>query len=225
MGNMDGMIAASVQGTVGLGQLLGGLFMKKGKRPVYQTPKVMQDSYRRAQAEENATADPMLAAAENRISQNTANTLSAQQKATKSSSQLLNAAGQAQVLKNAGMNNLAMQGMGMREQRRNRRYSLASVMGSFADREWEINEMQPYQGRAAAKRALMGAGLQNIVKSADTYAGVSGASPAASGTDTQAPTATSFDATEYARKQMQGQMFRYNQPNLYNSQFPNYMNA
>lgn len=164
------MIAGAVQGAMGIGQFMGGLLMKKGKRPMYQAPKALTDSIRRAETEENATGDPMTTLAENRINQNTANTLDASRKATRSSSSLLNAASQSQVVENNAMNGLAMQGMGLREQRRNRRYNLASVMGGVQDRMWQINQMEPYQERAAAKRALMGAGMQNFMKSADTFA-------------------------------------------------------
>tara|TARA_R100000329_G_scaffold71437_1_gene62260 strand:- start:195 stop:1106 length:912 start_codon:yes stop_codon:yes gene_type:complete len=43
-------------------------------------------------------------------------------------------------------------------------------MAQFEDREFDINEMQPYQDRAAAASALQGAGLQNIFGAAETYA-------------------------------------------------------
>ncbi|AHM61255.1 hypothetical protein D770_15005 [Flammeovirgaceae bacterium 311] len=207
--NLGSMIAGAAQGTMAIGQFMGGLLMKKGKRPVYQPPKALTDSIRRAEAEESAIADPMLAAAQNKISQNTANTLSAQQKATRSSSQLLNAASQAQVVENNGMSNLAVQGMGIREQRRNRRYNLASVMGSVQDRMWQINQMEPYQGRAAAKRALMGAGMQNFMKSSETFGAGASSGPASSGVATPDTTAAS--------SQMYNQMGVYNQANLYSN--------
>ena len=167
---MIAAIPAIAQTAIGAGQFLEGLFMKPGKRPVYEAPQALQDSYRQATSEANATADPMIAAAQNRISQNTANTVNASRKATKSSSQLLNAASQAQVVENAGMNNLAMQNMGMREQRRTRRYQMAGLMGSAQDRAWQVNQMDPYQSRVNAKRALMGAGMQNTIRGLDSYA-------------------------------------------------------
>jgi hypothetical protein len=160
------------QGAVGLGQLMGGIATKTGKRPQYQAPQALQDSYRQATSEANATGDPMMAAAQDRIRQNTANTIGAAQKSTRSSGSLLNAVGNAQVAENAGMNNLSMQGMGLREQRRARRYQVAGQMAQAQDKAFEINQMQPYMDKMNAKRGLMGAGLQNIMGGMSDYAAV-----------------------------------------------------
>jgi len=43
-------------------------------------------------------------------------------------------------------------------------------MASFEDKEFELNQMQPYQDRAAAASAMQGAGLQNVFGAAESYA-------------------------------------------------------
>ena len=43
-------------------------------------------------------------------------------------------------------------------------------MAQFEDREFQINQMQPFQDRAAAASAMQGAGLQNIMGAATTFA-------------------------------------------------------
>ena len=43
-------------------------------------------------------------------------------------------------------------------------------MASFEDKAFEINQMQPYQDRAAAASAMQGAGLQNIFGAGESYA-------------------------------------------------------
>lgn len=43
-------------------------------------------------------------------------------------------------------------------------------MANFEDKEFEINQMQPYQDRAAAASAMQGAGLQNVFGAAESYA-------------------------------------------------------
>ena len=43
-------------------------------------------------------------------------------------------------------------------------------MSSFEEREFDMNQMQPYEDRAAAASAMQGAGLQNIFGAAESYA-------------------------------------------------------
>ena len=47
---------------------------------------------------------------------------------------------------------------------------MRAAMAQYEDKEFELNQMQPFQDRAAAASALQGAGLQNVMGAAQTYA-------------------------------------------------------
>lgn len=62
-------------------------------------------------------------------------------------------------------------------------------MGAAEDRAFMMNQMQPYEERATAKRSLMGAGIQNILKGAELGAAMEmqGGRPAAASTNQELP--------------------------------------
>tara|TARA_R100001440_G_scaffold18241_1_gene30717 strand:+ start:2188 stop:3081 length:894 start_codon:yes stop_codon:yes gene_type:complete len=47
---------------------------------------------------------------------------------------------------------------------------MRAAMAQYEDKEFELNQMQPFQDRAAAASALQGAGLQNVMGAAQSFA-------------------------------------------------------
>lgn len=163
-------LAALAQGTLGIGQMLGGLFSKVPDRPNYSIPDAVNQQVNIANRDVNSSMMPGEARMQGQIEKNTANTVSRMQQSSKSSSDLLQAASGAQMQQNQGLSNLYMQGLSYRDRARSRQMQALSSLAGAQDKAWEINKQQPFLDAAAKRSGLIGGGLQTT---ADALSGLS----------------------------------------------------
>lgn len=153
-------IPGAIQGTLGLGQLIGGSLMKP-KRPEYDIPAAAKEELAMSRMALNSRM-PGIGYSENRLAQNSANAAYGMNRAATNPNQIL--AGLAGIQMQA---NIASRGLMEAEasdfirRESNLRRSLG-VMANYQNRKWEMNKLQPYLDKARTKAALIGSGLQNI---------------------------------------------------------------
>lgn len=70
--------------------------------------------------------------------------------------------------------NLNLLGMDAQARMNNKRYlgQVQSEMAGYKDQQFQLNQLDPYQDKAAAAQGLKGAGLQNVMNSIDSGLGL-----------------------------------------------------
>jgi hypothetical protein len=165
---MNPMTIPGLQAGAGLLQLAGGLLMKKPKRPTYRIPGAINESVATARGLANSSLRPGNDQALANIRQSTSNAIGAAQGVSNNAAQILSAV--------AGANNReqkAIQG----NNALNAQFSFNAKQGlmnqlnnlaGYQDKAFQLNQMEPYMQKAQTKAALIGSGLQNLWKSADS---------------------------------------------------------
>ncbi len=142
-------------------QLLRGLSQaKKNQRPNYEIPQEIEQNLNQAQlfAQQGMPMEQYNRAASS-IDRNQAFGLRSM---SDRRGGLVGLAGLNQGANDA-YNNLAMQDAQMRMQNLSQLYNARGTMATYRDKAFDINQMQPFQQRAAEAQALQGAGLRNIM--------------------------------------------------------------
>lgn len=154
------LLPALFQGGLSLIQMMRGLSMNP-QRPTYNIPQEVQDKLGQQQVNLNARSAGAARAQDNLFANQATTLQNAQQAGGGASNQLL-AGAMSQAQSNRGFQDLSS---GERDDYQRRLGNLGqaqSEMGSFRDRAFEINKMQPYQDAAATKSALIEGGIQNM---------------------------------------------------------------
>jgi hypothetical protein len=162
------LISGIVSGALGLGQLVGGALMKP-KRPTYTMPKEIGENVQFANKLYGASTlygMPGQGAINNQNQSALASALRAYQNSQQNPAAML--AGITATTANQQRTNADI-GIKAAQNRENRMNIAASrLMGakkdyaSFKDKEFQLNEYEPYKAQAAAKSALIGGGIQNL---------------------------------------------------------------
>lgn len=131
-------------------------------RPKYQIPTGIRNNVEIAQNMANDTRLPGQSVAENRIRENTANSLNAVMQGATSGSDILNAASSINKNQNDAFNNLAMQGAQFNVQNKDRLMDANQTLSQYQDQAFDYNRNQPYMMDMARKMALQQSGAANI---------------------------------------------------------------
>jgi choline dehydrogenase-like flavoprotein len=161
---------ALAQAGIGLSQLIGGALTNVPDLPTYQPTQATQQAVNMAEREANASLMPGYAEATQQINQNTSNAVNTVAQNASSSSDIMNAAGAAQVRGNMSLSDLVRANMQDKARRKGVHLQTLGQLAAEQNKAWQINEQQPYLDAAATKSALMGAGLQTLTDAGSQYA-------------------------------------------------------
>lgn len=160
-------IPAIIQGATGLAQAIGGgASLLTNRRPEYEIPESLRQSLAIAQAQ---FADPYMPGYERAredISLGMSNAVRAAQEGGNAQMGFQGAVAEAgaQTRKLAGQNEMAQQRDAERLQQ------VLQVMSQAEDMEFQMNEFAPFSDRQQMSSDIFGAGLENIIGGAQTYA-------------------------------------------------------
>jgi len=177
---MDPLLGSAILGAVpklleaglGIGQTIKGSKMaKEAKRPVYQRPGEITRYTKRAQSRAADTGFSGQTTAESKIGKATADVV---QKAKDVADPMayLDVVSRAGAQEQSQLQDVAMFAAQDRERRQQEADQALLLSAQYADKEFDINKMQPYQEKAAAASALKGAGIQNISGGLSGLAGI-----------------------------------------------------
>jgi hypothetical protein len=161
---------ALAQGGIGLAQMIGGALTKVPDRPKYQPAQATQQAVNMAERESNASVMPGYAQATQQINQNTANAVNTVAQNASSSSDIMNAAGAAQVRGNMSLSDLVRANMQDKARRKGVHLQTLGQLAAEQNKAWQINEQQPYLDAAQARSALFGGGMQTLSGGISDYA-------------------------------------------------------
>jgi hypothetical protein len=164
--------SAGLQGVLGLGQMVEGMSMRP-KRPTYEIPDEIKNMLALRQMNLQGRMAGASQAQQN-IMQGQGQTIGAYQGAMRNPNAILAGVSASQGQANRGFSNLAS----MEAQDYQRRLAglegAQRTMGQYRDKEFDINEMQPFQDEARTKAALIGSGLRNVAGAGQGVAGAFG---------------------------------------------------
>jgi hypothetical protein len=171
------VIKGAIDAALGVGQLVGGALMKV-KRPNYSRPSEINQNQQLAKNLYGASTlygVPGQGAINNQNAQTYATNLRAIRESQQNPAAML--AGLTATTANQMQTNAKM-GLQAAADRRNAiNAAAARLMGAnqtsaqFADKEFQLNQYEPFKAKAATKSALLGAGLQNLAGGATSLAG------------------------------------------------------
>lgn len=162
-----GAVGSLFKTGLGIAQMIRGGRMKP-VRPTYNRPEEIDQMLALRQATLNGRGAGAVRAEQN-IAQSAAAGLNNMKQGAGSSASLMANAALGQANTNRQLNNLAAQEEMQYQQRLGGLEAAQQNMAQFKDKEFQINEMQPYQDAVATKSALMQGGLTN------TYNGLTSA--------------------------------------------------
>lgn len=178
------LLPALFQGGLSLIQMIRGLGMNP-QRPTYTIPQEVTDKLNQQQVNLNARSAGAGRAQENLFANQATTLQNASQAGGGAANQLL-AGAMSQAQSNRGFQDLAA---GERDDYQRRLGNLGqaqSEMGSYRDRAFDINKMQPYQDAAATKSALIQSGLTNAFGALQSF------NPVEFGQNQQQPTTSQY---------------------------------
>jgi len=167
-------IPAIAQGVTGVYQTVKGNQLEKqaGERPEYEIPEEVLQALEATRTRANQTRLPGQSAIESQIKASTASTAGRMSEAAGSSSELLGALAQAGLGEQQNMMNLGIKSAQLQDQRQAELIDFLKKMGSYRDKEFQANEMNPWQEAMAASSAMKGSGMQNIFAGVSDVAGI-----------------------------------------------------
>lgn len=149
------------KGALGLAQLVRSRTMRTPKRPTYNIPEPIQRQL--GQREMNLNSRMAGAAqAEENIYQNQATAMGNVRQGATNSAALLGSAAIAQAQSNRAMTDLASQEAVDYQRRLDGLSQAQNTMAGYQDKQWDINEYEPYMQAMEAKSALTQGGLMNL---------------------------------------------------------------
>lgn len=149
------------QAGLGLSQLFRARRMRNLRRPTYEIPDEVKTTLNRRQQELNAESTAVKTAREG-IEQTAARTAGSVSRGATDASQLLGVLGATQANTNQSIRELAATEEAIRDAREGKLASAESQMAGYKDKEFQINEMEPYQDKARTRSMLAEGGLQNV---------------------------------------------------------------
>jgi len=175
MGAFDsaGAIGGAIQGGIGVAHFLGGIFSKKPKRPKYE----IQGEYTKNAFEAEQMAKEGLPQAQynqalGNINRNQAGALRTASNlgggsALKSLNNILQSSNDATL-------NLDVQDASAKRNNMLLAMQQRGILAGQKQAKWNWDKAQPFQEATQRRDRLIGAGIQNVVGGAQTYAGVGG---------------------------------------------------
>lgn len=158
---------ALAQAGFGLYQTIkGGIDARNNVRPTYQIPESMREAMDTAERMSNRGLDEQTR--QNYLQGLTDTRAAAFQGLSDRKAGIGSVAG-VQQREIAGQQQLAAMDNEQRMKNIAALQDMRMRMASFEDQEFDMNQMQPYQDRAAAASAMQGAGLQNIFGAAESF--------------------------------------------------------
>lgn len=145
----------------------GGIDARNNERPTYQIPESMREAMDTAERMSNRGLDEQTR--QNYLQGLTDTRAAAFQGLSDRKAGIGSVAG-VQQREIAGQQQLAAMDNEQRMRNIAALQDMRMKMSSFEDREFDMNQMQPYEDKAAAASAMQGAGLQNIFGAAESYA-------------------------------------------------------
>lgn len=161
------LMPALFQGGLSLIQMIRGMSMNP-QRPTYNIPQEVNDKLAQNQMNLNARSAGAGRAQDNLFANQATTIQNAQQSGGGASNQLL-AGAMSQAQSNRGFENLSASEREDYQRRLGNLGQAQSEMGSYRDRAFDINKMQPYENAAATKSALIESGLTNAFGSLQSF--------------------------------------------------------
>ncbi len=140
----------------------GNKLAKQAVRPSYQIPSAVNQYLANAQTMAQNQRLPGQSAIEENISGSTAQGVRAAQESANNPAALMATIAALNANQNNALTDVGVKGAEMQQ---NNQMNLQGALQNYAgyqDKAFDINQMQPYQQKAAAATALKGAGIQNI---------------------------------------------------------------
>lgn len=163
-------IPGIVQGVAGLGQLIGGLFKKKPKRPTYTIPESLKAATTQAAQQAGATSMPGQDVYQQQLDSNFSNNIEAARQVTDDPNKLLASVGRGLNSKNRASQNLSAASSEYRDRANQRYQSMLMRKAAAEDRQFQINKMQPYLDESAERSRMIGSGMQNAFGGLSNFA-------------------------------------------------------
>ena len=153
-------VGSMLQIPLGFGQILAGSLMKP-KRPEYQIPSEIRNMLALRQLNLRGRMAGATQAEKN-IMQSQANAVGSYQRTQKNPNAILAGVSASQGMSNRAFTDLSTQEAVDYQRRLAGLENAQRTMGNYQDKEWQLNEYEPYQDKARTKAALIGAGLKNF---------------------------------------------------------------
>lgn len=161
------------------GMILGGSQLLKSnrmnpERPEYEIPEAERQALELAKSMAAESRIPGQSAIEGRLDQTTANTLATIERMGYGGASDINAASRAYGNQLEKETELGVAGAQLKQQNERNLEQALSRMGTYEDKQWKLNEYDPFQQESAAKAALYEGGMQNLFGGLkDTTGGIS----------------------------------------------------
>lgn len=153
-------VPGALKAGLGLYQTIRGSAMRP-KRPTYEIPSEIKESLALARQQE-AGRMPGFAYAEDRLRQQSSQSLYGLRRGATSANQLMSGMANIQLQSSIGQRSLAESEASDYYRRLSNLQRGLGLSAKYVEKEFEMNKMEPYQDRAKAKAALIQAGLTNV---------------------------------------------------------------
>jgi hypothetical protein len=160
---MSALLAAApgiIGAGIGAGQAIAGLIKGRAKRPEYEIPASIRRSLGLAESEASQTSMPGYSTMLENIQSSTARGLNSLKE---TSSNILGGVSDILGKETGALKDLGYQNALFRNTAKDKLSSALNRFGEYEDKEFQMNEMQPYLDRMEASRQLKDAGLRNIM--------------------------------------------------------------
>jgi hypothetical protein len=167
-------IPAVAKGVTGLAQGAKGRRLEReaGERPEYEIPQEVLQALEGYKTRASQTRLPGQSAIEQGIRSSTASTAGKLEEAAGSSASLLGALAQTGVGEQQSMRDLGLKSSQYQYQTQEELLDYLSKIGQYRDKEFALNEMEPWKQAMGASSAMKGAGMQNVMTGISDSAGL-----------------------------------------------------
>jgi hypothetical protein len=167
------MIPAGLQAIAGGVQLAKGIKQRnENERPLYEIPPAVLQAIQNAKVGASSFEMAGQTGMEQNQDQILANTTGQITDTATSSAEALSALVRAGGQRMAAQNQIGIAAEQNYERNQDELRAALFNLGDYQDKAFELNEMQPYQDKAASASALIGGGMQNLFGAANTATGI-----------------------------------------------------
>lgn len=167
-------VPALAQTGVGIAQRIKGkkIAEEAGDRPEYEIPLEVLQALEGMRTLASQTRLPGQSSIESQLRASAATTAGRMTEGAGSSAELLGALSQAGLGEQQGMLNIGIKSAEMQDRRTADLINMLKSMGQYRDKEFMMNEMQPWQDAMKVSSGLRGQGMQNIFAGVSDIAGI-----------------------------------------------------
>ncbi len=166
-------IPALLQSGTGVGQLIKGNKMAKdNQRPMYEIPQAATEAIGNARAMASSRELPAQSLMEQNLDEIVASQTQDVFNTSTSSSDSLGAILGLNANRLRSQLGLELQGANSYQARQEALRRELKDYAGYQDKKWELNQLQPFQDKAATASALIGGGMENIFGGVNTLAGI-----------------------------------------------------